>query len=147
MPVGDDALLRVEKDVNGDCLLTTVGLRHGGDADEFTDLNVGQRCLDESQHPRRIDELHFHHLATAGFDVEDVPLHLFDLAADAHSRRRLLGKARGCGEQQGKAGHAEQAPCHLIHVVLPKNFSAAIIARCNNNPPPAPIPAGTLIFP
>src|SRR6202008_4749981 len=39
----------------------------------------------------------------------------------AHANwRRLLGKARGCDEQQGKTGHAENAPCDLVHRVLPK---------------------------
>ena len=41
-PVGHDTFLRVEKDVDGDRLLAAVGLRHGGDADEFADVDVGQ---------------------------------------------------------------------------------------------------------
>jgi hypothetical protein len=36
----------------------------------------------------------------------------------------LLGEACGRGEQQGKAGHPENAPCHLVHVILPKVLPA-----------------------
>jgi hypothetical protein len=36
----------------------------------------------------------------------------------------LLGKARGCDQQQGKAGYSENPACHLFHVVLPKVLPA-----------------------
>ena len=108
-----------------DGLLAPVGLRHGGDADEFAHLDVVERCLDQRHHPRRVDELHLDHVSVARFDVENITLDFLDLTTDAHRRRLLLGKARGRGEQQGEARHGKNATCDLVHVVLPKVFSPA----------------------
>ncbi len=63
-------------------------------------------------------------IAVARLDVQHVAVDLLDLAAHAH-RLRLLGKARGSGEQQGQTGRAEHAPCDLVHVDPPELSPAA----------------------
>jgi hypothetical protein len=124
MPVGDDPLLRIEEDMDGDRLLAPVGLRHRGDADERADLDVGERRLHQGHHPAGIDQLDLQRFAAARLDVQGVAVDLLDLTANSGGLR-LLCKAGGCGEHQRKAGDAECAPRHLVHGILPKARSGS----------------------
>src|SRR5262249_45194733 len=56
-------------------------------------------------------------------------------AAHPHRGRLLLGKGRGCAEQQGKARRAENAPCHLVHCDPPNSHRPMKCRPANDNPP------------
>ena len=112
---------RLREDMNFHRLLAAVGLRHAGDADEGVVLDVGERRLDDAADRGIVGQLDLvRGLAVARLDRQQRPVDRLHRAAHANWRR-LLGKARGCGKQQGEAGYPENAPCGLVHVVLPKS--------------------------
>src|SRR5262245_24378520 len=116
---------RLWEDMNLHCLLAAVRLGHAGDPDERVVLDVGERCLDDAAHRRIVGQPHLVcRLPVARLDCQHGSVDGLDRAAHAN-RRWLLGKAHGCGKQQGKTGRAESAPCDLVHVVLPKISSPA----------------------
>src|SRR6266436_730070 len=116
---------RLGEDMNLHRLLAAVRLGHAGDADKRVVLDVGERCLDDAAHRRIVGQPHLVcRLPVARLDCQHGSVDGLDRAAHAN-RRWLLGKAHGCGKQQGKTGRAERAPCDLVHVVLPKISSPA----------------------
>src|SRR6516225_7973952 len=128
---------RLGEDMNLHRLLAAVRLGHAGDADERVVLDVGERGLDDAAHRRVVGQLHLiGRVPVARLDRQHGSVDRLDRAAHAN-RRWLLGKAHGCGKQQGKTGRAERAPCDLVHVVLPKSRRRRNARRSNQQPPAA----------
>src|SRR5215472_4330703 len=125
---------RLGEDMNLHRLLAAVRLGHAGNADKRVVLDVGERCLDDAAHRRVVGQLHLVcRMPVARLDRQHGSVDGLDRAAHAN-RRWLLGKAHGCGKQQGKTGRAERAPCDLVHVVLPKSRRRRSARRSNQQP-------------
>ena len=75
------------EDVDFDRLLGAVRLRHGGDADEYALLDVGQRLAIDGKDLGVIRELDFRRDAVTAFDVHRLAVDAFDRAAHAHRVR------------------------------------------------------------
>jgi hypothetical protein len=120
--------LRIHEDVKSDRFLAAVRLRHASNADEITDLDVGERRLDHGGDPGFVCQFNGERLSVARLDRQILTVDLFDRPAHAHGRRRLRG-GKWRGHEQSEGARAQHPACHCRHAVLPNCLAGGIECR------------------